>query len=214
MNLISKEAAVNQVGQRRITKGLSSGLFIVALVTGAYSAGNGMGPVAADNSLKSKVSSGQADSEETAGTAGKQINSSDQNTPKVILTSTSSGAAASESEIEEREFFATAYSLSGPTASGSFTKRGIIAADPRVLPLGTVVQIRAGSYSGTYRVMDTGGRIRGRKIDIFVPDRREAMHFGRRSVKVKVLGRGAAAKAKYLADNSPATEAEALASSR
>jgi 3D (Asp-Asp-Asp) domain-containing protein len=130
------------------------------------------------------------------------------------LTGTSSGAAASESEIEEREFFATAYSLSGPTASGSFTKRGIIAADPRVLPLGTVVQIRAGSYSGTYRVMDTGGRIRGRKIDIFVPDRREAMHFGRRSVKVKVLGRGAAAKAKYLADNGPATEAEALASSR
>src|SRR6267143_3719180 len=42
------------------------------------------------------------------------------------------------------DFHATAYCLKGRTASGVDTRPGMIAADPRVLPLGTVVHIRAG----------------------------------------------------------------------
>lgn len=85
---------------------------------------------------------------------------------------------------------ATAYSQHGRTASGLKTRRGMIAADPRVLPLGSKVRIKnAGRYSGVYTVRDTGGRIRGRRIDIYTPSRRAARRFGRRTVQVEVLRR-------------------------
>ena len=84
-------------------------------------------------------------------------------------------------------YSATAYSLRGRTASGQYVTRGLIAADPRVLPLGTRVRLDAGAWSGEYVVADTGGAIRGRKIDIWTPTSREAMQFGRRAVKVTIL---------------------------
>jgi 3D (Asp-Asp-Asp) domain-containing protein len=86
-------------------------------------------------------------------------------------------------------FTATAYSLRGRTASGGGVRRGIIAADRRVLPIGTRVRLEAGPYSGEYLVADTGGAVRGRKIDIWVPHTGEAMRFGRRPVKLTVLTR-------------------------
>ena len=84
-------------------------------------------------------------------------------------------------------FSATAYSLRGRTASGQSVTRGLIAADPRVLPIGTRVRLEAGPWTGEYLVADTGGAIRGRKIDIWTPSSREAMQFGRRAVKLTVL---------------------------
>ncbi|MBK6315320.1 MAG: 3D domain-containing protein [Blastocatellia bacterium] len=95
-----------------------------------------------------------------------------------------------ESKAISTTFLATAYCLKGQTASGVTVRRGIIAADPKVLPLGSVVRIQAGSYSGIYTVMDTGGAIKGRKIDIYIPTRKEAIVFGARKVKVEVLRRG------------------------
>ncbi|HEX8150188.1 MAG TPA: 3D domain-containing protein [Pyrinomonadaceae bacterium] len=86
-------------------------------------------------------------------------------------------------------YTATAYSLRGRTATGAGVRRGIIAADRRVLPLGTRVRLEAGSYSGEYVVADTGGAVRGRKIDIWVPQTSEAMRFGRRPVRLTVLTR-------------------------
>jgi 3D (Asp-Asp-Asp) domain-containing protein len=97
--------------------------------------------------------------------------------------------AAEESALPAQVFTATAYSLRGRTASGKLVNRGLIAADHRVLPLGTRVRIDAGSYSGEYLVADTGGAVRGRKIDIWVPNTGEAMKFGRRPVKLTVLTR-------------------------
>jgi 3D (Asp-Asp-Asp) domain-containing protein len=84
-------------------------------------------------------------------------------------------------------YSATAYSLRGKTASGQYVTRGLIAADPRVLPIGTRVRVEAGPWTGEYLVADTGGAIRGRKIDIWTPSSREAMQFGRRAVKLTVL---------------------------
>jgi 3D (Asp-Asp-Asp) domain-containing protein len=98
--------------------------------------------------------------------------------------------AYADSELVD--FHATAYCLKGRTASGINTRPGVIAADPSVLPLGTVVHLRAGRYTGTYTVMDTGGRIKGRLVDVYVPTYREALEFGRRQVKIKVIGRGSA----------------------
>ena len=83
---------------------------------------------------------------------------------------------------------ATAYTGYGRTASGKRVRRGMVAADRRVLPLGTKVRVKnAGRYSGVYRVEDTGGKIRGRKIDIYMPSRGAAKQFGRQTVTVEVL---------------------------
>lgn len=87
-------------------------------------------------------------------------------------------------------FEATAYSLRGRTASGAVTATGMIAADPRVLPIGSRVRIEAGTYTGEYVVADTGGAVRGKRIDIWTPTSREAMRFGRRTVKLTVLHLG------------------------
>jgi 3D (Asp-Asp-Asp) domain-containing protein len=84
-------------------------------------------------------------------------------------------------------YTATAYSLRGRTASGKPVARGVIAADPRVLPLGTRVRIDAGEFSGEYVVADTGGAVKGRRVDIWTPTSREAMRFGRRAIKLTVL---------------------------
>ncbi|MCA1631760.1 MAG: 3D domain-containing protein [Acidobacteria bacterium] len=92
--------------------------------------------------------------------------------------------------LSAEKYTATAYSLLGRTASGATVRRGLIAADRRVLPLGSRVRIDAGSYSGEYLVADRGSAIRGRIIDIWVPSTREAMRFGRRSVRLTVLSYG------------------------
>lgn len=85
---------------------------------------------------------------------------------------------------------ATAYTGHKLTASGTVPHRGIVAADPRVLPPGSKVQVKgAGRYSGVYKVRDTGGAIHGRRIDIYTPSRAAARRFGKRAVKVKVLKR-------------------------
>ena len=97
------------------------------------------------------------------------------------------GVEDAQLKVPTLTFTATAYSLRGRTASGRNVARGVIAADRRVLPLGTRVRIDAGNYSGEYLVADTGGAVRGRKIDIWVPSTGEAMRFGRRGVKLTVL---------------------------
>ncbi|HEX5707914.1 MAG TPA: 3D domain-containing protein [Pyrinomonadaceae bacterium] len=96
---------------------------------------------------------------------------------------------SSDATGQAQSFVATAYSLRGRTASGRNVARGLIAADRRVLPLGSRVRIEAGPYSGEYLVADTGGLVRGRKIDIWMPSSGEALRFGRRMVKLTVLSR-------------------------
>lgn len=85
-----------------------------------------------------------------------------------------------------QSFRATAYSLRGRTRSGQYVRRGVVAADPRLLPLGTKVELKAGNYSGVYTVLDTGGVIKGGIIDIWMPSSSEARRFGRQRVKLVV----------------------------
>ena len=92
-------------------------------------------------------------------------------------------------------YVATAYSLPGRTATGRPVAKGLIAADTRVLPFGTRVRLDAGPYSGEYVVADVGSRVKGRKIDVWVPTNREACRFGRRNIKLTVLTYGARKKA-------------------
>ena len=95
-----------------------------------------------------------------------------------------------EPVVPAQAYMATAYSLRGRTASGRPVARGMIAADPRFLPIGTRVRIEAGEFSGEYVVADTGGAVKGRRVDIWTPTAREAMRFGRRAIKLTVLELG------------------------
>ncbi len=90
-------------------------------------------------------------------------------------------------------FRATAYCDHGTTKSGVRTREGILAADPARLPIGSVVRIVAAGdrrYEGVYTVMDTGLRVRGRRIDLYIPDCREARAFGVRDVRLEVVRLG------------------------
>ncbi len=97
------------------------------------------------------------------------------------------GEASGESSA--RRFKATAYCLRGKTASGRMVRRGIVAADRRILPLGTRIHLTGGKYTGNYLVADTGGKIKGRILDIWVPSCAEARRWGRRTVNVKVVSK-------------------------
>jgi 3D (Asp-Asp-Asp) domain-containing protein len=85
---------------------------------------------------------------------------------------------------------ATAYCQKGRTESGEHTANDIIAADPQVLPVGSTVRIIDGPRRGVYTVLDTGGAIKGLKIDIFISDCDQAAAFGRRRIRLRVLSTG------------------------
>jgi 3D (Asp-Asp-Asp) domain-containing protein len=109
----------------------------------------------------------------------------------VLLRPVVLDAKAAARQQPHRRFEATAYSKKGKTATGTRTRRGVVAADPRVLPPGSVVHVKgAGPYSGKYKVSDTGGSVKGHKIDIYVPNQKSARKFGRKKVRVKVVKRG------------------------
>jgi len=88
-------------------------------------------------------------------------------------------------------FVATAYCQGTTTATGATVRRGIVAADPAVLPLGAVISVeRSGQYDGVYTVMDTGPKIQGRHVDLFIRDCAAAKRFGRQTVQVRILDAG------------------------
>jgi 3D (Asp-Asp-Asp) domain-containing protein len=77
-------------------------------------------------------------------------------------------------------FTATAYCRGTTTASGVNVRNGIAAADPDLLPVGSVIQVdRLGErYNGIYTVMDTGPAVQGRHIDIYMELQRGTVQFG------------------------------------
>ena len=96
-----------------------------------------------------------------------------------------------KAEVPATSFEATAYTIEGETASGAQTRKGIVAADPKVLPIGSRVRVQgAGQYDGEYTVKDTGREIKGREIDLYIANDAEAKRFGRKNVTVEVLERG------------------------
>jgi 3D (Asp-Asp-Asp) domain-containing protein len=117
-------------------------------------------------------------------------------------TTSDSRFAARQAELREEEadpglgirlkFAASAYCTGEVTSSGVAPRTGIAAADPNVLPSGSVIEIsNLGShYDGVYTIMDTGAVIRGRALDIYMKNCDEATTFGRRSAVVLVLRLG------------------------
>ena len=88
-------------------------------------------------------------------------------------------------------FEATAYCDYGFTASGVWVREGVVAGDPRVLPLGSQIDVKIDDeVLEKYEVMDTGGKVKGYIIDIWMPTCEEATQFGRREVQVRVRRKG------------------------
>lgn len=89
-------------------------------------------------------------------------------------------------------FSATAYCKGTTTASGINVRTGIAAADPDLLPVGSVIEVGKvmEKHAGIYTVMDTGPKVQGRQIDIYMWSCHEALAFGRRTIEVTVLRLG------------------------
>ncbi|SHK60401.1 3D domain-containing protein [Paramaledivibacter caminithermalis] len=98
---------------------------------------------------------------------------------------------------------ATAYDLSvescgktpdhpeyGITRSGTKARPGVVAVDPRVIPLGTKLYVESLDGTKDYgfaSAEDTGGAIKGKKIDLFMEDPKAVARYGRRNVRVYIL---------------------------
>jgi len=147
-------------------------------------------PVQSTQPVNQQANSAQTDAA-TKETAVARSPESESARPTSAATASSAKPVVPDTiAVPARAYMATAYTLRGRTASGRPVARGLIAADPSVLPIGTRVRLEAGSWSGEYVVADTGGAVRGRKIDIWTPTSREAMQFGKRIVRLTVLELG------------------------
>lgn len=95
----------------------------------------------------------------------------------------------------EHRMTSTAYCLKGKTRTGIRTRDGVVAADPEVLPLGSVVRLSFpdGRPLGVFVVMDTGGAVRGKKVDIYMESCAEARRWGVKKVVAEVLELGRSA---------------------
>jgi 3D (Asp-Asp-Asp) domain-containing protein len=78
------------------------------------------------------------------------------------------------------------YAVYGLTYTGKKARYGLVAVDPRVIPLGTMLYIEG---YGLAEAADIGGAIKGDKIDLCFNTYREAKEFGRKKIKVCVLGK-------------------------
>jgi 3D (Asp-Asp-Asp) domain-containing protein len=106
----------------------------------------------------------------------------------ILFVAGSAAAASPARKAGPEKFLASAYSIGGKAASGFKSSKGTVSADPKVLPLGTKIRVRnAGIYSGEYTVVDTGRKVKGHLIDIYVSSVREAREFGKKEVEVEIL---------------------------
>lgn len=113
-------------------------------------------------------------------------------TPEVLRVGTREANDPSRGTIRFKKMLvmeATAYTpfddgQSGLTASGIPARRGIVSVDPRVIPLGTRVYVMG---YGPALAADTGGAIKGARIDLCIEDYNDAIRFGRRTVEVYIL---------------------------
>ncbi|AOQ24566.1 hypothetical protein MTAT_19090 [Moorella thermoacetica] len=97
---------------------------------------------------------------------------------------------AAKPQPRRLKMLATAYTASseegtadGRTATGIKVRRGVVAVDPKVIPLGTKLYIEG---YGEAIAADTGGAIKGNKIDLFMDSKQEALRWGRRWVLVTI----------------------------
>jgi 3D (Asp-Asp-Asp) domain-containing protein len=112
-----------------------------------------------------------------------------------------------EKEVDWFYFVASGYSANDTeqgtdniTAIGGEVREGIIAVDPDVIPLGTEVEIK---NMGVFVAEDTGGKIKGNKIDIYFKSKEEAEVFGIKGVWIRIKSGSVNTKLAYLYGDIP-----------
>ncbi|WP_052130298.1 3D domain-containing protein [Ureibacillus sinduriensis] len=107
---------------------------------------------------------------------------------EVVQNTEEEPASGKEIMVTATAYTAYCEGCSGTTAIGidlrSNPNQKVIAVDPNIIPLGSKVWVEG---YGEAIAGDTGGAIKGNKIDVFIPTRNEAMQWGRKQVKLKVL---------------------------
>ena len=109
------------------------------------------------------------------------VNNSSQSNNKQEITSSSEVKGARTMKV-----VATAYTGYSTTSTGQKPVWGTIAVDPRVIPYGTKVYIP--QFGRTFIANNTGGAIKGNKIDIFMNTKKDCYNWGRRTIEIQILG--------------------------
>jgi resuscitation-promoting factor RpfB len=107
---------------------------------------------------------------------------------QVIATGTRQGSVAREMMVTATAYAASQPGNQGLTAGGYNIQQNpgmkLIAVDPRIIPLGTKVWVEGYGYA---IAGDTGGAIKGNKIDVLLPTISQVYNWGRKQVKIKIL---------------------------
>lgn len=93
-----------------------------------------------------------------------------------VRTAAASSATPVDLQGYLGQFTITCYSLRGTTASGRPAGPGIVAVDPRVIPMGSRIAIEG---LGAWTAGDTGGKIKGKRLDIWMSSTSDCVAFGR-----------------------------------
>ena len=100
-------------------------------------------------------------------------------------TATLSRGGHSYRSVKQLTMLATAYTHTGNrTATGTWPTHGTVAVDPRMIPLGTPLYIEGYGFAVA---ADTGSSIKGNRVDVFLENRKNALKWGKKPVKVHIL---------------------------
>ncbi|MCG7436719.1 LysM peptidoglycan-binding and 3D domain-containing protein [Lysinibacillus fusiformis] len=132
--------------------------------------------VSSTSNTAPKDSAPEATAPSTSTTASKE------NAPEANKT------ASKEIIVEASAYTASCEGCSGITATGMNLKANpnakVISVDPAVIPLGSKVYVEG---YGEAIAGDTGGAIKGKRIDVFFPSQQDAINFGVKQLKVTIL---------------------------
>ncbi|WP_026695008.1 3D domain-containing protein [Peribacillus kribbensis] len=142
-----------------------------------------------------KVNSGSYSAPQQQAPAKQEVQKQAAAKPAAAKPAVRTAAAqpASQENSKVISVKATAYTAncegcSGVTATGVNIKDNpgakVIAVDPQVIPLGSKVYVEGYGYA---TADDTGGAIKGNRIDVFIPDQQNALAWGTKTVKVTVI---------------------------
>lgn len=128
-----------------------------------------------------------ADTKKESSSAEPVVKKEEESTSAVTPVTTSK-ASSKELVVTATAYTATCEGCSGITSTGINLLENpdtkVISVDPSVIPLGSKVYVEG---YGEAIAGDTGGAIKGNKIDVFIPSKQDAINFGVKQVKVTIL---------------------------
>ncbi|MEH7416007.1 LysM peptidoglycan-binding domain-containing protein [Neobacillus drentensis] len=123
-----------------------------------------------------------------AAPAAPTSNTSSEKSAPAAPAAPTSNTSSKEITVKATAYTASCEGCSGTTATGINLKADpnakVIAVDPSVIPLGSKVYVEG---YGEAVAGDTGGAIKGNRIDIFIPSEHDAINFGVKQVKVTII---------------------------